>query len=271
MVDQPSRFGASSELVPVRAVLPAQRPEAGAVLVMRDGSFRMIIRSGAVNFDMKSPAEQGGLTFAFGELVNSLEVDFPLQIVSHSKLLDIDAYVRQYEQRLANERTPPQIRRLIQAHKEHFENQVKTNKLLQREIYVVVPWKGTDGPVEKSITDDIPFAGLLKVVTRNLERKLTQRAPTDLEIATARQQLELRSDQVLERLEQMGIWGRRLDEDEVRRLLYSLYHPSLSERQADPGYDTGGQLFGGFSAESLPEPRRRLTDGAPIEPPKFSR
>lgn len=263
-------YGSSKNLVPVHALIPEKAPGMGAILVMKDGSFRMILRTGAVNFDMKNLNEQGGLTYAFGMLVNSLDVDFPIEITSRSKLLDVDAYMLQFESRLQNERTPEPIRRLIQDHKSHFEQTVKTNKLLQRELYVAIPWKGTRGPLSPSFADEIPLAPIFKAVTKRIEeQKLAQFKPSDLDITTARQQLEIRSDQIIARLAQMSIWARRLSEDEVRKLLYSLFHPSLSARQADPGRDTGGTLLGGFSAEGLPQAPRRLSDGRPLDPPSF--
>jgi hypothetical protein len=267
--ESPNKFGASSELVPVRAVIPENRPDQGAIVVMRNGSFRMLIRTGAVNFDMKNVVEQGGLTYSFGALVESLEVDFPIEIVSHSKILDIDAYTRQFQTQLNNDRTPAQVRALIRAHIDYFEEHVKSHKLLQREIFVVLPWKGEVGPMKRSLSDEIPFAGLVKAISSNIEKRVTHHTPTDLEISTARQQLEMRASQVENRLEQMGIWAERLDEDGVRRLLYELYHPGLSERQRDPGLDTGGQLFGGFSAEAMPARRRRINEDQYIEGPQF--
>jgi hypothetical protein len=265
-------FASTKNLVPVHSTIAEQRPGGGAILVMRDGSFRMIIRSGAVNFDMKSQAERGGLTFAFGAMVNSLEVDFPIEIVSHSKMLDIDAYVRQFEPRLQNDRTPDAIRRLISEHKMHFEGQVKRNKLLQREIYIAVPWKGVSGPVTRGVMDEVPLAPVFKALSRKAESMAVEnKPPTDLEIATARQQLEIRSDQVLLRLSQMGIAGKRLDDTEVRQLLYGLFHPSLSERQRDPGRDTDGMIHGFSSDEQFATRRQALppSNGNGPERPSF--
>jgi hypothetical protein len=258
-------FASTKSLVPVHSIIPEQRPGTGAILVMRDGSFRMIIRSGAVNFDMKSQAERGGLTFAFGAMVNSLEVEFPIEIVSHSKMLDIDAYVRQFEPHLQNDRTPDAIRRLISEHKQHFETTVKSNKLLQREIYIAVPWKGVRGPVSRGVLDEVPLAPVFKALSRKAESMAVENEPpSDLEIATARQQLEIRSDQIVLRLSQMGIIGRRLGEDDVRRLLYGLFNPSLAERQKQPGRDADGMIHG-YSSEGQMAPKRRpsLPDGGP--------
>lgn len=243
--------GAVYDLVPIRAVLHEQNEGGGAVLLMKDGSFRMIIRSGSVNFDMKNPHEQRGLTHAFGALVNSLEVDFPIEIVSRSKTINVDDYTKQFEHRIINEHTPQAVKELIQSHIQHFKSQIKTNKIMQRELYIVVPWKGVRGPISKGAGDEIPFASLFKSFSRKVERAAVDYKPTDLEITTAKQQLDIRSSQVMARLSQMGVWSYRLGEREIKRLFYSLYHPSLSDRQREPGEDSAGLLPGGFSSPAL--------------------
>lgn len=262
--ENPTKFAASRNLVPVHSVIPEQKPGEGAILVMRDSSYRMILRVGAVNFDMKSPMEKGGLTFGFGSLVNSLEVGFSIEIVSHSKVLDIENYVRQFDARLGNRNTPEPIKQMIRAHIQHFREQVQTNNILTRELFIVVPWKGVM-TTKKSTVDEVPFAGMLKAIASNVEEKMKlEHPPTDLDVATARQQLEIRSHQVIGRLSSMGIWGRRLNEDDVRKLLYSLFHPGLSERQRDPGVDSADSLLGGFSAEGIPRLPARIGTGASV-------
>lgn len=261
MSEEAKDYASSKTLVPVHSLIPEQRPGDGAILLMKDGSFRMILASGAVNFDMKSQTERGGLTFAFGAMVNSLDVDFPIEIVSHSKMLDIDAYVRQFDHRLEPSQAPESIRQLIADHTEHFESTVKSNKLLQRELYITVPWKGVRGPVQRGVLDEIPLAAIFKAISRKAETMgVESEPPSDLEIATARQQLEIRSDQILVRLGQMGLEGYALNEEEVRRLLYNLFHPALSERQRSPGRDTEGMVQG-FSVDGLSTLKRRQIAG----------
>jgi hypothetical protein len=265
----PTNFAPSVELVPVVAALPEERENAGSVIIMRDGSFRQIIRTGAVNLAMKSPPEQAGIAYGFGSLVNSLDVDNPLQIVAHSKRLDVEAYARQFDARLNNERTPPQIRRLIEAHIMHFEEHVKSNNLLQREFYVVVNWKGSSGPLKRGFTDDIPLAPLFKRVFANIEKRTLQHQPSDQEIAVARQQLDLRCELIEGRLQSMGIWTRRLNEEDIHKLLYEYYHPTLAERQGAPSSANIGRVVQGFSTNVRPPGRRSINDGRELEPPSF--
>lgn len=254
--NEPTRFGSAAALVPVHSIIPEREHGDGAILVMRDGSFRMIVQTSSVNFDMKSEAERTSLTMAFGALVDSLEVDFPIQIVSHSQPVDTDAYAAQFEPRLNNDRTPPQIKRLIESHRRHFEETVKRNKMYLREIYVVIPYKGVQGPLESGVLDQIPGASIVRALGRKMDDKHIDHKPSDMEIAGARQTLEIRSSQILARLYQIGLDAHRLDADEVRRLLYRLYHPSLSERQRDPGFEDS-EMFAGFSAPPPPAATRR--------------
>ena len=237
---------------------------------MKDGSFRQVIRAGAVNFDMKAPSERDGITAAFGELCDSLTPDFPIQIVSHSKQLDTEAYVRQFQDRLANDRTPPQVRGLIKAHIQHFEQAVKAQNLLQREIYVVVPWKKIGGPVTESVTTYLPFGRLISPVGKMMEKRVISKVSvTDEQIHEARQQLTLRTEEVIGRMKAMGVWARLLDTKDLQRLLYEIYHPGLSQIQRNPNLDVDG-LAAGFSGGAITFPRQSLGP-APrqLTPPRF--
>jgi hypothetical protein len=247
---QPQKLAASAQLVPVQAVVPERYEGEGAIVILRDGSFRMILSVGTINFEMKSAPEREGLTHAFGDMLDSLSPETPIQIISRSKALDTGAYVRQFDAVLKNDRTPPTVRALIKAHIEHYETTVKTQNLLQRDLYLTVPWKKVGGPVTESLTDNFPFADLWREVSKWAERKaVKQRTPTETDIVQARQRLNLRVEDIEARLQQMGLWSRRLDERGIRRLLYECYHPSLSQRQQHVDFDVEDRLIPGFSSQ----------------------
>lgn len=263
------RFAEAKKLVYIHSIIPERSPGEGAILVLRDGSFRMIIKTGSVNFDMKSPMERLRLTYGFGALCDSLEDGFPIQILSHSKLVDVSSYTEQYQQRLANQNTPEAIRKLIIDHLQHFGQQVEHSRIMQRELYVVLPWKGAPRINESSVWDDIPFASMFGAVRESVEEKMAlEEKPTDMEISLAQQQLDVRCRHISARLNGLNIWTKPLGQDDVRRLIYSYFHPGLSERQRDPGF-VSSNVLGGFSIQGTPRPQRRLTDGGPMEAPKF--
>lgn len=257
----PNKLSSSEKLVFVHSILTEEYAGAGAILIMKDGSFRMIIKSGSVNFEMKDPMEKQALAYNFGAMCDSLEIDFPIQIVSHSKLINSTTYTDQFQDRLKNQNTPEQVRRLIASHLNHFENQIEDSKLMQREIFVVIPYKGVEPPKKDSALDDIPFSSLFKSVRdeKTQDEIPMDQKPDDLEISLAKQNLDVRSGQIMSRLGAMGISAQRLDSEAIRVLLYGFFHPGLSDRQKSPGVGTDGNLVSGFSTNVS----RTFNDEAP--------
>lgn len=249
--------GSSVDLVPVWKVLPEVGENTGAILIMRDGSYRMLLRVGSVNFDMKSPTEQDGITFAFGEMLNSLSPDFPIQIVCHTKNLDTESYMRQFDRRRRDPDVPPQVRALIEDHVSHFSNQVTSRNLLQREFYVVIPHNTAPDPVGERNSDAIPMMGLFKAIFGAAESRFLG-TPEEGDLDEARQQLDLRAHQIESYLGRIDIPTRRLDEREVRTLLYEFFNPDLATRQKLRGPSQGEGLFPRMRLEGpAPEARRR--------------
>lgn len=245
-----SEFDEASKLVHAEYILPERVPGEGAVVVMRDGSFRSIIRTGSLNFDLKSPTEQSRVAYGFGYMCDSIE-DFPIQIFSHSKLIDIRTYTHQYEYQLNNRNTPPQVKEKIRSHLEHFEDQIQQARIMSREIYVVIPYKGNQDMDNQSHWDDLPGSTLINSLKNSIEGNMNlKNTPDDQELSLAQMQLDSRTRHICSRLNGLNIWTRPLGEEDVRRLLYSLFHPSLSERQSDPGETPNG--LGGFSTATQP-------------------
>ena len=58
------------------------------VVIMRDGSLRMIIMCSPTNYDLKSPAEKDSIEFAYQGFLNGLH--FPIEIVVQSRKIDLD-------------------------------------------------------------------------------------------------------------------------------------------------------------------------------------
>ena len=59
-----------------------------STVIVKDGSFRQVIMVGGVNFSLKSEMEQNIITQGYQTFLNS--IDFPLQIVIHSRKVNID-------------------------------------------------------------------------------------------------------------------------------------------------------------------------------------
>lgn len=225
------------ELVPVLHLF-------GNMLVLKDGSFRMIVRTGAVNFDLKSHREQMVLLNTFGELLNSLSIDFPIQVFLHSAHLDTEAYIARYGRRLRDPGLHPKMRRVIQNHLEFFEYQTRANHLLDRSFYVVVPYYPHHGgrPADGGIGSDMPLGGLIKSL---LDTSAADKAklPPRRDMEVARTQLLNRCGLMIAQLSRLTISAEILDELQLVSLLRELYNPGISERQKIRSLDEFNNLL----------------------------
>ena len=77
--------------------LPLQEIRDG-VVVLKDGSLRIILMVSSINFALKGEDEQTAILLQFQNFLNSL--DFPVQLYIQSRRLDIKPYLRTLEERL---------------------------------------------------------------------------------------------------------------------------------------------------------------------------
>src|SRR3989339_282798 len=61
------------------------------VVIMKDGTLRVVLLVSSINFSLKSEDEQNALISAYASFLNS--IDFPIQIVIQSRPLNIDGYL----------------------------------------------------------------------------------------------------------------------------------------------------------------------------------
>lgn len=228
----------ASDLVPVTAIIPETHDGGGAVVILNDGSYRMILATGSVNFDHTSRYEKAGIVGSFQALVDSLDIDEPIQIVSVPRQLDVNNYVSQFMPTLNDPQAPQSRKALARAHMDFYTEQARSLHLLQRNLYVVVPYKGPSGPVTESLSDQMPFMGIFGALAPNVTKKFVKHNPTPAEIEMARHHLEDRVSMIESGLMQIGIRVvHRLGVDEVMQLLYEAFHPGLAERQRMSGGD----------------------------------
>jgi len=216
----------------------------GNMLVLKDGSYRMIMRVGAVNFDLKGEREQSMILNTFGELLNTLQVDFPLQILLHSTHLDTAIYSRKYRQRLQEPQLSNEMRAVIEDHLQYFKEQAQANYLLERSYFVVIPYydRGRAPLSDGSAAQEMPLGGMLSrfVDSSSSEQKqAVQRR--DMEKALI--QLRNRCALVASQLARLSISANILDDLAVLRLLHEMYNPASAERSHLQAEDATGSFM----------------------------
>lgn len=193
---------------PTQEFIPIQDIRSG-VIVLKNGSLRMILMTSSLNFGLKSRDEQSAIILQFQNMLNSLE--FSIQIFVQSKRLDIRPYLsllqdREKSQVIDNMKI--QVHEYIRFIREFTE---RTN-IMTKTFFIVVPF---DVLLTISGAKEGFFSKKKKAGTE-----------IDLEkFEEYRIQLEQRLSVVEEGLERCDLRTTRLGTDEITELFYRKFNP----------------------------------------------
>jgi len=115
------------------------------VMLMKDGSSRMVLKVHAVNFNLKSTEEQDALIYAYQRFLNSLR--FPIQIVARSLKVDIESYVNKLKN-LAIKQTNTLLQEQTYRYIDFLVNLIDMAQIMRKEFYIIVPY---DGGLEETV------------------------------------------------------------------------------------------------------------------------
>ena len=163
------------------------------ILLLPGGQYRKILQVSAVNFDLKSEAEQDALIETYQSFLNALPCS--IQILIRIREMDMDKYLGDFEVRLSSE-SEVVYKTQISNYSEFVSSLVTTNKILSRHFYVVLPYDESE---------------------------------QDFELV--KEQLALSSDIVSKGLARLGMQSRELSSLEILELFYSFYNPGQAKRQ----------------------------------------
>lgn len=199
-------------------LLDPARIERDAV-VLKDGGLRKLLIVSGLNFELKSEDEQNVAIVGYQNLLNGL--DFPLQILIHSRKVNIDAYIEGLAGIQARE-TNHQLAALIGDYRSFISSLVAANPIMEKRFIVIVPR-------DPSFGSDAPAA------TQAIARIISgtkSRPDGALEIEPqAFTELELRADQIISSLSQMGLRAVPLLKDEILELFHNLMNPETIEQK----------------------------------------
>lgn len=164
------------------------------VLVLPRHRYRAVLHVSPVNFELRSEDEQDAIIETYESFLNSVGV--PLQVLIRIREMDMDAYLDDLDDRLQNEKVAIYKKQLAN-YEEFIRELIKTNRILSRQFYVVVP--------------------------HNSDAK----ADFDL----IKEQLGLTVDIVQKGLARLGMRSRELSSLELMDLFYNFYNPTRSKLQ----------------------------------------
>ncbi len=200
-------------------------------IIMKDGSLRQIVMVGGVNFSLKSEAEQNMMTQAYQNFLNG--IDFPLQIVIHSRKVNITAYLDTLEKRKETEPTPL-LQSQISEYVEFIKGFVEKNAIMEKSFLVVVPFYPTGALVAApkaatgAVLGFLPFLGKKKT---DKEQEARTDEETGKAFKEALSQLGQRTNQIVTGIENIGLEATVLENEELIELFYNFYNPQTVERE----------------------------------------
>lgn len=137
---------------PTQTFVPVKEVRDG-VIVLKEGGYRGVLMCSSVNFALKSEDEQKAVIGGFQTFLNTL--DFSVEIVVHSRKMDIRPYLALLQERMEKQTTELmriQLREYIQ----FIKNFTEGSEIMTKLFYVVVPYEA--GGV-KQITGSFSILG----------------------------------------------------------------------------------------------------------------
>ena len=202
--------------------VPIQEIREG-VVILKDGSLRMILMASSLNFALKSADEQEAIILQYQNFLNSL--DFTVQFFIQSRKLNINPYLdtlREVEKNQVNELLKIQTREYI----EFVKNFVEASSIVTKAFYAVVPYQPPIFTSAKEATGTI-----LEIFRRKREERP---GLSDEKFEEYKTQLFQRVDTVAQGLTRSGVRVAPLNTEELIELYYSLFNPGELEKGKAP-------------------------------------
>ena len=181
------------------------------IVILKNGGLRAILLASSINFALKSDDEQTAFIVQFQNFLNSL--DFSVQILVQSRMLDIRPYVATlevaYKEQL-NDLLRVQIREYI----EFVKNFTQAASIMTKNFFVVIPYEQATLSTSK---------GPLSIFARGTKAEKTTSADTAFEEAVS--QIEQRIGIVQQGLIRTGVRTVQLGTEEAIELLYKMFNP----------------------------------------------
>lgn len=204
---------------PAQSFIPIKDVRDG-VVVLKDGSMRMILMASSINFALKSEEEQAAILVQFQDFLNSLE--FSTQIFIQSRRLDIKPYLA-----ILNDRLKSQLSDLMRIQIEEYMAFIKdfteSANIMTKTFFIVIPYTREKLSISKKSSFLGGFLSKNKQDTSKEEKEREQ-------FEEVKSQLEQRANVIKQGLARTGVRVVPLDTDEIIELYYKLLNPGLSER-----------------------------------------
>lgn len=197
----------------------------GAV-ILKNGGLRQVVMVSGINTALMAEAELDTLTAGYLNFLNGLE--FSIQIIIHSRKVNIEKYLDALEER---KRIEPSalLQNQIDEYKEFISGFVKDNAIMEKTFLIVIPFTPLRLPGKEAVGGVAKLIPFLNKEDKNKEAE--ERKNKEAEFTENLNQLIQRTGQVVEGLRTLGLEAIPLDNQSLVELFYNFYNPETVEKE----------------------------------------
>lgn len=174
-----------------------------SLIVLKNGGIRLVFMVSTTCFELKSEKEQDALIAQYQAFLNSLE--FPIQILVHSRRVDLYPYLENFKRRLEEEENELLKKQMID-YLAFLAELVPQANIMDKKFYIIVPYD----PVFLK-----PFSGTF----------------SESEFQQYKKELLQRAEVVASGLASLGLRCIQLNTQELVELFYNIYNPELATEE----------------------------------------
>ncbi|MFA5442041.1 MAG: hypothetical protein WC288_01885 [Candidatus Paceibacterota bacterium] len=197
------------------------------VIILKNGSLRSILNVSGINIALKSNEEQESIIVSWRNLLNYL--DFPLEVVVHSRRVNIENYLNFIQEKINNE-SNELLKMQGDDYYAFIKGLVSENNIMKKKFYLVIPYD----PVVLKAKNSV---GQILDAFKNLFSLQRQAFSFDNPLNSQDfeqyyQQLMIRQNNTITNLSRIGLSAYPLTTKEIVELFYNLYNPETFERES---------------------------------------
>lgn len=194
------------------------------IMIMKDGSSRVVMRCSPINFLLKSTEEQDSIIISFQRFLNSLS--FPIQIIVRSTKLDIDSYIANLKDRAIKQQNPL-LQNQTYEYIEYLKKLIEVAQIMKKEFFIVIPFD----EVEWESVKDTSFFSSFKSfwASINWSDDITKIREQIRNFSKTKKWLINRSNQIKTSLENIWIKAKALDKKELIKYITDYYNPNMED------------------------------------------
>jgi type IV secretory pathway VirB4 component len=204
------------------------------MVIMDDGSFRAVIASKSINFDLMSSREREGVEYSYQNFLNALY--FPVQIFIRSQRVDIGPYIdrlvairRSQDNMLLNVLMDDYIR--------FIDILSQEANIMDKSFFIIVPYYPS-GDLNNLVEQSKGFFTKLIPSQRKTITKIDEST-----YLKAKDEIKNRVDSVLSGLFQIGVQSVQLNTKELGELYYNVYNPDTAVREPLGNFESTTTTF----------------------------